>query len=432
MPRFLHLADVHLGFAKYDNAERTKDFFYALQDAIERYAIAPQVDFVLIAGDLFEQRQVLPATLNQALICLTRLQEANIPVLAIEGNHDHRPYGTTTSWLKYLSDWGYLKLLEPNENHGLEPWSEEEKRGSYVDLPCGVRVIGSRWYGSASPQALQLLAQAIQKLPTPPAHSVLMFHHGLEGQIARYVGALRYEDFSPLKQVGVDYVALGHIHRSYEVDGWIFNPGSIEANSIIENQSQNPRGVYLVEISEEGIIAELKRDYHQRPILRLSLKVDPQQTPAEVETKALELIQTAAQKGETQDTITELRLHGAIGFERSAINIRELRARLQEVSEALIFLLKYEVLSQSFQEIVGSDAELPPRSEIERSVFTDFFAANVNYRDRSEHWVQGLMDLKSCVLSEQSEEDLYRFVTTLVGQDAVPQTQNQSQSSEGS
>jgi hypothetical protein len=46
--------------------------------------------------------------------------------------------------------------------------------------------------------------------------------------------------------------------------------------------------------------------------------------------------------------------------------------------------------------------------------------------------VQGLMDLKSCVLSEQSEEDLYRFVTTLVGQNAVPQTQNQSQSSEGS
>jgi DNA repair exonuclease SbcCD nuclease subunit len=424
MPRFLHLADVHLGFAKYDNPERTKDFFYALQDAIERYAIATQVDFVLIAGDLFEQRQVLPATLNQALLCLTRLQEANIPVLAIEGNHDHRPYGTTTSWLKYLSDWGYLKLLEPNENHGLEPWCEEAKRGSYIDLPCGVRVIGSRWYGAASPQAIQLLAEEIQKLPQSPAHTVLMFHHGLEGQIARYVGALRYEDFLPLQQAEVDYVALGHIHRNYEIEGWIFNPGSIEANSIIENQEQNPRGVYLVEISKQGIVADLKRDYHQRPIRRLSLKVDPQQTPAEVETNALALVQAAAQQGETQDTITELRLHGAIGFERAAINIRELRARLQEVSEALIFLLKYEVLSQSFQEIVGVDAELPPRADIERSVFTDFLAANVHYRNRTDHWVQGLMDLKTRVISEQSEEDLYRFVTALVHQHSVAQGEN--------
>jgi DNA repair protein SbcD/Mre11 len=414
MPRFLHIADVHLGFAKYDSPERTKDFFFALQDAIEQYAIAPKVDFVLIAGDLFEQRQVLPATLNQALLCLTRLQEAKIPVLAIEGNHDHRPYGTATSWLKYLSDWGYLKLLEPNEDHRLEPWCEEERRGGYIDLPCGVRVIGARWYGAASPQAIQKLAQEVSQLPQSATFTVQMFHHGLEGQIARYAGALRYEEFLPLKLAGIDYLALGHIHRNYEEQGWIFNPGSIEANSIIENQEQNPRGVYLVELTAKGIKAELKRDYQQRPIRRLSLKIDPQQTPAEVEASALALVQEAAKKGETQATITELRLYGTIGFERSVINIRNLRTRLQEASAALIFLLKYEVSSQSFQEMIGYTDELPPRPEIERSVFTDFVAANVHYRDRTDHYVQGLMDLKTRVLSEDPEEDLYVFVETLL------------------
>jgi DNA repair protein SbcD/Mre11 len=426
MPRFLHIADVHLGFAKYDSPERTKDFFFALQDAIERYAITPQVDFVLIVGDLFEQRQVLPATLNQALLCLTRLQAANIPVLAIEGNHDHRPYGTATSWLKYLSDWGYLKLLEPNEDHRLEPWSEEEKRGGYIDLPCGVRVIGARWYGAASPQAIQKLAQEVSQLPQEVTFTVQMFHHGLEGQIARYAGALRYEEFLPLQLAGVDYLALGHIHRNYEEQGWIFNPGSIEANSIIENQEQNPRGVYLVEITPKGIKAELKRDYQQRPIRRLSLKIDPQQTPGEVEASALALVQDAAQKGETPATITELRLCGTIGFERSVINIRDLRTRLQEASQALIFLLKYEVSSQSFQEILGYEDELPPRPEIERSVFTDFVTAQVHYRDRADHFVQGLMDLKTRVLNQHAEEDLYGFVETLVQPD-----QERSPASEG-
>jgi DNA repair protein SbcD/Mre11 len=41
MPRFLHLVGVHLGFTKYNSPERTKDLFYALQDAIYKYALEP-------------------------------------------------------------------------------------------------------------------------------------------------------------------------------------------------------------------------------------------------------------------------------------------------------------------------------------------------------------------------------------------------------
>jgi len=102
MPCFLHVADVHLGYTKYDSPERTKDFFHAFNNALERYAIEPQVDFVLIVGDLFEHRQVLPAILNQAQLCLDQLRAAGIPVLAIEGNHDYCPYGTNTSWLRLV------------------------------------------------------------------------------------------------------------------------------------------------------------------------------------------------------------------------------------------------------------------------------------------------------------------------------------------
>lgn len=79
----------------------------------------------------------------------------------------------------------------------------------------------------------------------------MMFHHGLEGHVSRYSGALRYQDFAPLLTAGVDYLALGHIHRSYSAESWIFNPGSIEANSVIENQDQNPRGVFLVNLTKK-------------------------------------------------------------------------------------------------------------------------------------------------------------------------------------
>jgi DNA repair exonuclease len=212
---FLHLADVHLGYDRYDSPERSKDFFLAFRDVVRRYAIQDPVDFVLIAGDLFEHRQIQPGVLNQAQIVLRELQQAGIPVLAIEGNHDNRPYGVKTSWLRYLADHGELILLEPEageEGLELRPWSG--RRGGYLDLPCGVRVIGSQWYGSAAPRSIEQLAAAIRRLPPSPERVVLMFHHGLEGQIARYQGALRYKDLLPLREAGVGYLALGHIHKA--------------------------------------------------------------------------------------------------------------------------------------------------------------------------------------------------------------------------
>ena len=414
MPRFLHLADIHLGCDKYDNPQRTKDFFLALSDALQQYAMDTQVDFVLIAGDLFEQRHILPATLNQAQLCLDMLKEAGIPVLAIEGNHDHRPYGTKTSWLRYLADWERLILLEPNEEEGFDLWTPQDKTGGYIDLDCGVRVIGSRWYGASAPQAIQKLAAAIQQLPAGPKHTVMMFHHGLEGQIARYTGALRYQDLLPLKEVGVDYLALGHIHKNYSAEGWIFNPGSVEANSVAEGQEQNPRGVYLVEVSERGIQAELKRDYFQRPILRLTLEVDKRQTQADLEAAAITTIQAAAAAGKTDNAIVELRIQGNVGFNRLDVNVRELREQLHQLSQALIFLLKFDVNGVEYNSYLSVEEQPPSRSEIERTVFTDLLAANNYYQEQSEQLAQGLIDLKERVLNQQPEPDLYAFVQDLL------------------
>ena len=90
MVKFLHIADIHLGIRRYRSEDRARDFFYAWRDCIERYALA-EASFVLIAGDFFDARKVEPQAMNQAMYCLSRLREAKIPVIAIEGNHDcHR------------------------------------------------------------------------------------------------------------------------------------------------------------------------------------------------------------------------------------------------------------------------------------------------------------------------------------------------------
>lgn len=417
MPRFLHLADVHLGFDRYDRKERTRDFFEAFKDALEKYALGEQVDFVLIAGDLFEHRNIQPAILNQAQYCLQELQQAGIPVVAIEGNHDNRPYGTKTNWLRYLADWGLLILLEPGDGASGEPFYSpwDGRSGGYIDLDCGVRVLGSSWYGTSAPKAIEQIATAMQELPPSPGQTILMFHHGLEGQIARYQGALRYPEVLPLKQAGVDYLALGHIHKNYAVEGWIFNPGSTEANSVEEANYQ--RGVYLVEISEAGIQAELKQDYYQRSIVRLRLTANGSETVEEIQQAAVAQVEQAIQQKRlvpANQPIVELRIEGQVGFDRLELDARHLQQQLQQLSNALIFLLKYEVNALSYASPLTEDAN---RLQIEREVFLDLLTANNTYKKRADELADGLIALKEQQLAGGAEDELYTFVQTLLTPD---------------
>lgn len=416
MPRFLHVADVHLGYDRYNSKERSLDFFYAFQDALAKYAVEAEVDFVVIAGDLFEHRMIQPATLNQAQVCLQMLQDAKIPVLAIEGNHDNLPYGTKTNWLRYLADWGLLMLLEPEVTGpgqlAYQPWDTRTRRGGYVDLDCGVRVLGSNWYGASAPQTIQAMAIAMQALPGGPRHAVALFHHGLEGQVARYAGALRYPELLPLKQAGIDYLALGHIHKRYAVEGWIFNPGSVEANSVEESTYE--RGVYLVDLDDTGIHAELKSDYYQRPMVRLTLSVRGQETPEQLRQAAIEGIDSAIQRREIQPDqhpIVELRIQGQVGFERLEFNVRQLQQQLQARSQALIFLLKYEAESLEYTSPLAAEATL---QDIEAEIFTDLLAANVKYKGRAVELAQGLVALKAMQLEGRPETDLYLFAQELL------------------
>lgn len=414
MPRFLHLADIHLGFDRYESKERTKDFFFAFEDALKKHAIEAEVDFVVIAGDLFEHRTIQPNILNQAKICFQLLKEHHIPAIAIEGNHDNRPYGVQTNWLKYLANDELVILLEPERSEAgeivYEMWDGEA--GGYIDLDCGVRVLGSQWYGASAPRAIEALASAIEKLPPSPGHTVMLLHHGLEGQIARYQGALRYSDLLPLQHAGIDYLALGHIHKSYIEQGWIFNPGSIEANSVEE--SKYDRGVFLVECSADGIQADLKTDYYQRPWIRLQIKARGEESIEQLEAAAIEKVEAAIKCGELNPEVqpmVELRIEGEVGFDRLELDTRKLQQELQGLSNALIFLLKYEVDAKAFATPLPEDAS---RIQIEHEVFMDLLAAHNTYKNRASELSKAMIDLKDLQLEERSETEMYEFVEALL------------------
>lgn len=416
---FLHLADVHLGYDRYDSPERSKDFFLAFRDVVQRYAIQNRVDFVVIAGDLFEHRQIQPGVLNQAQIVLRALKQAEIPVLAIEGNHDNRPFGVKTSWLRYLADHGELILLEPSEGEQgihLQPWSEQTRRGAYWDLPCGVRVIGSQWYGSAAPKSIEQLSAAIRQLPPGPERVVLMFHHGLEGQIARYQGALRYSELLPLKEVGVGYLALGHIHKSYSEGGWVFNPGSLEANSTAEWDFE--RGAYRVQWGDGEPQAELVQDYYQRPCQRLRLEVKGKETPEQVAAALLALAEGSRPQEESPEPIVEVRLVGQVGFAKHDLDSRALQRQLQQVTGALILLFRFEATPLELGSAAITLEEEGQRLQIEEKIYTDLLSGHAHYRKRSIELAHLLLDLKERVLDGQEESEVYSHLSsTFLGEE---------------
>ncbi|HEX8852839.1 MAG TPA: DNA repair exonuclease, partial [Pyrinomonadaceae bacterium] len=188
MIKFLHLSDVHLGCRRYNLEERTKDFFRSWYDVIVNHAVPNSVDFVLVAGDFFDRRNIDPQTLNHALAGLQRLRDEGIPVVAIEGNHDRRDAVSEYSWMRSLSRAGYIVLLEPVADDespiSMTPWDEESREGSYIDIK-GARIYGSHWYGTSAPVAMTMLSDALRRTRDEGRFNILMLHTDVEGQLSR-------------------------------------------------------------------------------------------------------------------------------------------------------------------------------------------------------------------------------------------------------
>jgi DNA repair exonuclease SbcCD nuclease subunit len=415
MIKFLHLSDVHLGCRRYNLEERTKDFFRSWYDVITNHALPNEVDFVLIAGDFFDRRNIDPQTMNHAMLGLQLLKEAGIPVVAIEGNHDRRDAVSPYSWMRSFSQAGYMILLEPASDDEspiqMIPWNEEERAGSYVDIK-GARIFGSHWYGTTANVAMSILSDAVRRARDEKLFNILLLHTDVEGQLSRPIPALSVEKLKELR-AHVDYVALGHTHKRFEIDGWAFNPGSLEACTIDEYREE--RGVYLVEVDDERRVkAEHIRDYVQRPFQRLSFDVSGVVEPEEVHAGVLEVVRLEARTHDpsTSDApapIIEISLRGHLGFKNSLLDLRRLRDEAQKLTGALHIMMRNQSVPIEYAVAAGLDADTS-RAQREQRIVEDLIARDTRYRDRAREMAELVIDAKRRVLGEDSPEDILGFI----------------------
>ncbi|MDT5060655.1 MAG: repair protein SbcD/Mre11 [Acidobacteriota bacterium] len=418
--RFLHVADIHLGCRRYNLEERTKDFFRAWYDVIENHAIPNRVDFLLIAGDFFDRRNIDPQAMNHAIAGLERLKEAGIPVIAIEGNHDQRDAVSDHSWMRSLSEWGFIKLLEPTrdeEGHlALVPWNEEERTGSYVDIG-GARIFGSHWYGASATAAIPILADALRRASVEGRFNILMLHTDVEGQTSRPIPAVPVAKLKELKQL-VGYVALGHTHKRFDLDGWAFNPGSLEPTSIDEYKEE--RGAFLIEVDDEhNITSTYINDYVQRPFQRLSFDVSGVEDAEAVHAGVMSMIEREARThspdSDKPAPIIEISLRGHLGFKNSLLQINRLRDEAREKTGALHVMIRNQSVPVEYAIAAGLDAQAP-RHERERRIIEDLIARDNRYKTRAHEMAELVIEAKRQALSNETPDKILELISQKLDQ----------------
>lgn len=233
MFRFLHAADAHIdspldGLEAYDGAPVD-----ALRGATRRafenlvaLALDEQVDFVLLAGDVYDGDWKDFSTGLFFARQMARLHDAGIPVYLIAGNHDAASVLTR-------------RLSLPPNVHAFPT------RAAASEVVPGLPVVvhGRGFPHRAVPENL------VPDYPLPVAghFNVGLLHTSL-------TGAEGHDTYAPctlrdLQQKGYDYWALGHVHVPQVLGErpWVVFAGNTQGRHVRE---AGPRGCRLVTVDD--------------------------------------------------------------------------------------------------------------------------------------------------------------------------------------
>lgn len=409
MIRFLHIADIHLGTNQYNSPDniRKKDFFLSFNDVINRYAITKKVDFVLIAGDLFDKSRIDPNTLNQAILVFKELKECNIPVFVIEGNHDSQWSRDSVSWLQFLGEHDYITFLKPafiDNKIVFNKCDKENLTGGYFEFNDQIRIIGTQWFGSNTARIIPEIADAIKSMGDYP-YTILMMHAGVEGYLAGY-GTITKASLEPLRSC-VNYIALGHIHKYYSFDNWAINPGSLEACCFPE--FFDPHGAILVEIDDNNTTkTTLIEEYTKREFIRIVTDISNCQSEKEAFNKINKIIHQTRKK-QTGQPLVELIIDGTLEFRRSELATDELKLSVIEHLDALVVLVKYYARPKQYA--IGANLSIKSnRKQIEFTVIRDMISQYDKYKSNNESVTNSIINLKEMVLNCETNENILNYL----------------------
>ena len=233
--KIVHCSDLHLGKRFSGNKDYVKkrymDFFNAFATFVDKVEeIKP--DVCLIAGDIFDKKEINPDILSKTEYLFKRLKNnVKKEIIAIEGNHDNSRI-LEESWLEYLQEQNILKVFYYNRDFDEKNYLKIDDINFY---PVG-------YPGFMIDEALTKLSEKLN----PQEKNIVIVHTGISGSINTLPGLVSTSILDLFKDKAI-YIAGGHIHSftTYPKEKpYFFVSGSLEFSNV-QNEKSDKKGFIL-------------------------------------------------------------------------------------------------------------------------------------------------------------------------------------------
>jgi DNA repair exonuclease SbcCD nuclease subunit len=278
--KFAHLGDCHLGGWRQPELKELnfKSFQYALEKCLQE-----KVEFILIAGDLFDSAyppiEILRDTFNE----FRKLKESGTPVFLIAGSHDYSASGKT--FLDVLEKAGFCKNVS----------IFEEKNDKIILQPTIYKNAAIYGYpGKKSDMEVDEISK-IKLQSSPGMFEILMLHTALRDA----VGTLPIKAVPTNVLPNVNYIALAHLHINYHKENRVYS-GPIFPNNLSELEELGGGSFYIF---DNGRVRREEIKLKELAVLEIEIRDALQAT---------EIILSQLRKHKLNEKIVILKLFGVL------------------------------------------------------------------------------------------------------------------------
>lgn len=355
MYKFAHLADCHLGAQKYPELKylEMKAFKECLDICMEE-----NVDFIIIAGDLFHSNLPDMGVVKEAVGKLSQVKESKIPVYINYGSHDFSP--NQTSIIDVITESGLLKKLFNakiiKEEGGVEKlklkFMEEPKTGAKLTGISGRKMgIDTSYYDILDRESLE----------DEDGFKIFVFHTSVKLLLPDYLSKMEGLDIKQFPRY-FDYYAGGHIHKHVCQDnipdygvvtysGPLFGgyPRDLEISAKGEK-----RGFYIIETDGQKSVNcnNIKfRELNLAEYSYIQLDADHKSSNQLHEEIKSEIANKSSQ-GKIDGRIIILKVKGELSSGKTSdINFQEIRKILKNNGALHVSINSHGLVSREFTEI---------------------------------------------------------------------------------
>jgi len=328
------MADVHIGSFRDPKLKdlATDAFIKAIKISIDK-----KVDFIIIAGDLFNTALPGIDNLKSVVKEFKILNELHIPIYVVPGSHDYSPSGKTM--IDVLEEAGLLynvfKGKVVNDKLQLK-FTQDKKTG--VKL---TGILGRR--GTLEKLFYQDLD--LENLEKEHGFKIFLFHTSITELKSSNKAMMDSTDVSYLPK-GFDYYAGGHVHiikeYSFKDHKNVVYPGPLFPANFEELEELGNGGFYIYDNGklerEEIVIKE---------VFKMSIDCE-HKSPEEVN----ELIYAKLMGKELTNTIVLLRIAGKLKTGKvSDIDFKEIFSKCYNQGAFFVMRNTVKVVSSEYEEI---------------------------------------------------------------------------------